>query len=150
VTAGDGAAIRSITDLAEGQEYTRTVTLSENEVAEFIRLSGDSALVHTDAAHAAAMGFPGRIVHGLLVGSMYSSLLGQHLPGPNTVITKISMDMLRPVLIGETLLYRITVKRLTPAVRAVTLGLSAANSAGEIVNSGTAVCVFRGGPELSL
>lgn len=137
------AAIGSIADLGEGQECSTSVTIGESEIDAFIRLTGDTAPVHTDANHARQLGFPDRIAHGLLVGSMYSTLLGLHLPGPNTVIVKLAMDLLQPVMLGDTLEYRVRVTRISEAVNSVTLSLSATNQHSQLVNRGSAICVFK-------
>lgn len=135
--------IASIADLREGQEHSASVTIGEREIDAFIVLTGDTAPVHTDAGHAARLGYSGRIAHGLLVGSMYSTLLGLHLPGPNTVIVKLSLDLVQPVMLGDTLEYRVQVTRLSEAVNTVTLSLSATNQRSQLVNRGSAICVFR-------
>ena len=120
------------------------ITIGEAELEAFVQLTGDTAPVHTDEAHAATLGYPGRIAHGLLIVSMYSKLLGLHVPGPNSVIFKLTAEMVKPVSVGDTLRYRVSVAGVNESVRAVTLALSASNQAGDIVNRGQAVCVFRG------
>ncbi len=130
-------------DMAEGQSVREEVTITEELLRGFVALSGDRAHAHTDAAHARAMGFPDRIAHGLLVGLPYSRLLGMRLPGGNTVIQKLQLDMLAPVGVGDTLLYSVVVERILPSVRAVVLSLRATNAQGEMVSRGSATCVFR-------
>ena len=135
--------IQSLADVRVGLAHRVSKTIREDELDAFTRLTGDAAPVHTDAQHAASLGFDGRIAHGLLIASMYSGLLGQHLPGPNTVIMKFACDMLRPVMVGDSLEYNVAVSGVSEATGAVTMAVSATNQRGEIVNRGTAVCVFR-------
>ena len=133
----------SIEDLGQGQSFDRQVTLTEERLRQFVELSGDSAPAHVDAAHARALGFRDHIVHGFLVSVPYSAMLGMHLPGSNTVIQKLQLDMVAPVFVGDTLNYTVTVERIVPAVRAVVLSLSARNERNEVVSRGSATCVFR-------
>lgn len=137
------AVIRDISQLEAGQEYTMSVTLGENVVDAFIGLTGDHAPVHVDASFAAAKGYDGRIAHGLLVGSFYSTILGCHLPGPNTVIGRVTLEMVAPVYVGDTLQYTVRVDKISEAVNTVMLVMSAANQNGATVNRGTAMCVFK-------
>ena len=130
-------------DLAEGQSVQEDVTITEESLEAFAALSGDRAPVHLDPAHARTMGFPDRIVHGFLVALPYSRLLGMRLPGGNTVIQKLGIDMLAPVRPGEVLTYSVVVQRIVPSVRAVILSLSATNADGDVVSRGSATCVFR-------
>jgi 3-hydroxybutyryl-CoA dehydratase len=130
-------------DLVEGQSVFDDVTITEELLQAFVSVSGDRAPLHTDRQHALDMGFPDRMAHGLLVGMPYSRLLGMRLPGANTVIQKLQLDMLAPVRVGDTLRYSVAVHRIVPAVKACVLSLSATNSHGEVVNRGSATCVFR-------
>lgn len=130
-------------DLVEGQSAGEEVTITEELLQAFVALSGDRAHAHTDAERARAMGFPDRIAHGLLVALPYSRLLGMRLPGGNTVIQKLQLDMLAPVGVGDTLLYSVVVERILPSVKAVVLSLHATNAQGEVVSRGSATCVFR-------
>ncbi len=121
----------------------RSVLIGEDHVRSFVALTADNAPVHVDVDHARSLGYDGPIAHGILVGSMYSQILGCVLPGPNTVIMKLALDMLKPVPVGETIEYQVTVSRLFEATRSVVLALSARDSAGEQVSRGTAVCLFK-------
>jgi 3-hydroxybutyryl-CoA dehydratase len=130
-------------ELSTGMTAARSVLIGEGEIEAFVRLTGDDAPVHIDETHARSMAYDKRIAHGFLVGSMYSQILGCELPGPETIIMKLSLDMLKPVYIGETIQYCVTVSRVSEATRSVVLDLSARNATGEQVSRGTAVCVYK-------
>jgi len=137
------AAIGNVSDLSIGQQCTSTVAIGEKELSGFIALTGDTAPLHTDSETAVRKGFAGRLAHGMLVGSFYSTILGCQFPGPNTVISRISLDMLKPVYIGDVLTYRVLVESISEAVSSVRLALSATNQHGHVVNKGMATCVFK-------
>ena len=136
------APARSAAELAPGAVVARRVTFTEAMVAGFAALVDDSAPVHVDAAFARASGFSGRIVHGFLLGSVFSGMLGQELPGPYSVINTVNLKMRRPVAQGETVDYEVRVEQVSEAVGAVVLTLLARNAAGETVLSGKATCSF--------
>jgi acyl dehydratase len=133
----------STADLREGQSVQESVTFDDAALEAFIRVSGDAAPVHTDAAHAASLGFAARVVHGFFVALPYSRMMGMRLPGPDTVIHSLHLDMPAPVFVGDTISYTVTVQRIAAAARAVVLSLDARNAAGQVVSRGTATCVFR-------
>src|SRR5258708_4562342 len=135
--------IKSIKDVVPGMSANRAVTITEGLIRQFVQLTGDDAPVHLSDDHAKALGFEGRIVHGLLIGSMYSELLGCQLPGPNSVILKLSLDMVKPVRIGQTIAFSVVVNRISEGARSVTLDLAGASPNNGQVSRGTAVCVFR-------
>ena len=95
----------SIEDLKEGQSWQETTHITSNLVETFMSLTQDQAPVHMDQNHAMLMGYEKPIVHGFLVGAGYSKILGMFLPGSNTVIHKIILEMLRPVFINDFLTY---------------------------------------------
>ena len=140
--ANDSRRLR-LSEIEVGQSERETVTITEEHLSRFIELSRDRALAHTDVEHARRMGFDRRVVHGFLVGLAYSRLLGMFLPGSNTVIHSVDMKMLAPVFVGDTLTYEAKVTRVLEPVRSVQLALSAVREGGEVVNKGSAICVFR-------
>ena len=133
----------SIEELSPGQIHEETVTITDGLLANFVALSQDRALAHVDPEHARKMGFEGCIVHGFLSSLPYSRILGMFLPGSDTVIHSLSVDMVSAVYVGDTLTYRVEVDRVLPAVRTVRLKLEAVNGRGEVVNRGSTTCVFR-------
>ena len=72
-------------------------SFSHDDVAAFIRLSGDANPIHLDPEAARAAGFDDVVVHGMLVGSLLSRLLGMRLPGPGTILLGQELRYRRPV-----------------------------------------------------
>ena len=124
-----------------GDEVSAHVDFSSQKVADFIALTGDDAEFHTSVTTARDHGFDGRIVHGLLVQSPLSTLLGTSLPGQHTVINSITSKFHAPTYIGEGVDYALRVTRLTPAVQAVLLEFEARVGDRKVL-SGTAMCSF--------
>lgn len=83
--------------LRPGSRATIEHTFSAEDVAAFARLSGDSNPIHLDAAAARRAGFDRPVVHGVLVGSLISRLLGTRLPGPGTILLSQELKYRRPV-----------------------------------------------------
>ena len=130
-----------ITDLEVGMTAHKSVTFTREMVESFISLVGDDALFHIDSAVAAKYGFKERIVHGLLVQAPLSAILAKQLPGPRSVINSVSVKFHSATYVNDEVNYALTVSKLSPAVRAVSLSLEA--RVGEtIVLSGSAICTF--------
>ena len=47
--------------------------------------------------------FSKQIVHGILVGSLLSNVIGMKLPGPGTIYMEQNLKFLKPVYIGDTI-----------------------------------------------
>jgi acyl dehydratase len=71
--------------LSVGQQAYIKKSFSAEEVRQFAELSLDKNPIHLDEQAAAKTVFGRRVVHGMLVASLFSALLGQHLPGEGTI-----------------------------------------------------------------
>jgi 3-hydroxybutyryl-CoA dehydratase len=131
----------SFGDLSIGMASERSYLFTEQRVETFSTLVDDKAPVHLDLEFAKNQGFEGRIVHGLFVQAIISGMLGNEIPGPKSVINSINMKMHSPVLVGQTVNYRIEIIALTPAVAAVSLNFSGMVDEKTVI-SGKALCSF--------
>lgn len=136
----------AFSDLSVGMTSRRSYLFSEERVEVFSALVDDRAPVHVDAMFAKRQGFEGKIVHGLFVQSILSGMLGNEIPGPNSIINSLSMKMHHPILIGHAVEYEIHITALTPAVAAISLSFSG-KVGGKIAISGKALCSFPQLPE---
>jgi 3-hydroxybutyryl-CoA dehydratase len=83
------------------QVSTQT-TVTEQDVIDFARVSGDHNPLHMDEEYAKTTQFKGRIAHGALTASYVSAILGNDLPGPGAVFMELNLQFVRPVRIGDT------------------------------------------------
>ena len=90
--------------------YTKTIT--ESDVYGFAELSGDYNDLHVDRAAAEKGPFGGRIAHGMLVGSLISTVLGTRLPGNGTIDLEQHLKFKKPVYIGDTVTAAVTVAEI--------------------------------------
>ena len=104
-----------VVNMYKGQTYTMTKKFTGEEVETFGNLTGDRNPVHFSEEAAKAAGFPGRIVHGMLLGSMFSEMMGVHLPGPGTIYMNQSLRFVQPVYLGEELTYSVKMVDHDPA-----------------------------------
>lgn len=77
-------------------------TITEQDVHSFAELSGDFNPVHVDKDEAEKSIFKKQIAHGMLVGSLISSVIGMKLPGPGTIYMEQNFTFLKPVFLGDT------------------------------------------------
>ena len=111
----------AINELEVGQTAEITRLVDEDAVRKFAEVSGDFNPLHMDEDYARRSPFRGRIVHGALVASFISCVLGNHLPGPGAVFAGMTMRFQRPVRIGDTVIARATVTEVDVRQRRATL-----------------------------
>ena len=109
----------TIEDLKPGMSESFSKTVSERDVALFGEISGDMNPVHFDEAYAKNTMFKGRIVHGVLVLSYLSTVLGTKMPGPGAIFMSQTTSFKAPVRIGDTVVATCTVREVVPEKRRV-------------------------------
>lgn len=87
--------------LQPGDSASIDHTFTAADVETFARLSGDDNPIHLNAEAARGAGFDREVVHGVLVTSLISRLLGTRLPGPGTILLGQQLRYLRPVHPGD-------------------------------------------------
>ena len=129
---------KTIQQLQVGDKAELRKTFIEEDVAEFARVSGDSNPAHMDENYAKTTQFKTRIVHGMLAGSLFSALLGTHLPGVGTIYRGQTLKFTRPVHFGEEITASVTVKELNTERNRAVFECLAVNPQGEPVIIGEA------------
>ncbi len=93
----------SFKELRIGQKGEITKKITEQDVEQFAALSLDNNPIHMDESFAAKTQFKQRIVHGMLVSSLISAVVGTKMPGPGSAWMDQSLRFLQPVHIGDTI-----------------------------------------------
>lgn len=89
-------------NISIGDSYTLKKTITETMVRQFAEFSGDYNPVHMDENYCRNHGLQTRIVHGMLILSFLSTLIGMYLPGEGTVWMSQSIDFIAPAKIDDT------------------------------------------------
>lgn len=126
-----------------GERAERTVTITDEHIEAFARLSGDRNPVHFDDGFARRIGFDGHIAHGAVTASLLSAVLGMDLPGPGSVFLEQRVRFLAPVRPGDTITGVLRVTKVRPDKPIVTLAATISNQAGTLVADGELVVLVR-------
>ena len=74
-------------DLKAGQKASLQKKITEDDLSHFIAITGDKNPLHVDALFAEQTFFGQRIAHGMLSASLFSTLVGMHIPGTPGLFT---------------------------------------------------------------
>lgn len=124
----------------KGSSYSFSRIITQEMVRDFARLSGDHNPVHMDEDYCRQHNLGERIVHGMLMLSLVSAMIGMYLPGPGSVWLSQSFDFFRPVRIGDELT---VTGRVLDIERSGILGSDIITMAVSISNNSNAV-IARG------
>lgn len=129
---------KSIHELKVGDSAQFSKTVTETDVNDFARVTGDFNPLHIDQAYAEKTIFKGRIAHGALAIGLLSNVFGNMLPGPGTIHLSHEARFLAPVRIGDTITARIEVIELIPEKNRAKFKKTCTNQNGQEVVTGTA------------
>jgi 3-hydroxybutyryl-CoA dehydratase len=90
-------------DLQIGLKQEFDATFTAEDASRFAALSGDMNPLHVDGDYAAAAGFPGPVLFGMLTSALYSRLVGVYLPGKFALLQGIDLDFSSPCHAGDQL-----------------------------------------------
>ena len=122
-----------------GDKASRSKVFTQDEVKVFAQISTDTNPIHLDADFAAASVFGQRIVHGMLVSSLFSGLLGAELPGEGTIYLGQNLSFKAPVPVGDEVTASVEVIKIREDKPIVTLRTLCIDSQGKVVVDGEAV-----------
>ena len=137
------AAELTFRDIALGQTFEVERTFTADDVQRFAALSGDWSPLHVDPAYAVSTEFGGCVLHGMLLASLFSQLVGMHVPGKLALYLGQDLAFRRPVLVGEPVRASAKVTGKNEATATLALATEIRNSAGLVVVSGTAKVKVR-------
>jgi len=132
-------------DLKVGQKASLTKTITEEDLSHFIAITGDTNPLHVDEHFAAQTFFGQRIAHGMLSASLFSTLVGMHIPGIGAIFKSQTLEFLRPVHIGDTLCAWFEITAIDAADERIEIKSWIENQDGDIVIEGkTIASLLRG------
>lgn len=91
-----------ISDFSVGQHASLQKTITDDDVVHFIAITGDTNPLHVDEEFAAQTFFGGRVVHGMLTASIFSTMVGMFIPGTGAIYRSQTLNFLAPVRVGDT------------------------------------------------
>ena len=126
-------------NLRIGQSASIERSFTKEDVIAFTKLSMDTNPEQLDEEYAKTTVFKDNIVHGFLVGSLISAVIGTMLPGPGSIYLHQEMDFRRPVYIGESVKATVTVESIRTDKPIIRLSTKCMNDRHEEVIDGFAV-----------
>jgi 3-hydroxybutyryl-CoA dehydratase len=115
-------------ELSVGEQVSFSVSVTEALVEEFSRISGDRSPLHMDAAFAKTTPLGGRVAHGMIVGALFSRLIGMHLPGKYSLYLSQTLHFHKPIALGAEIEVRGEIMHKTDAFKAVVIRTSATDA----------------------
>ncbi len=84
-----------------GDIFSFEYFVNESTVFKFAELTGDFNPLHVDESYAKETSFGGRIVHGMLLASLFSTLVGMLCPGERALYLSQDISFRSPLFFGK-------------------------------------------------
>lgn len=104
-----------------GSVYEFEKIISKEMVMDFADISGDFNPLHVDEDFGIISQFGKNVVHGMLLSSFFSALVGMYCPGRDSLYLSQSLNFCQPVFFGEKIIVRGTVKDKNESVQIIVL-----------------------------
>lgn len=130
--------IKSIEEYHVGDRAEVRHTITIEDVQAFADLTGDYNPLHLNADFAKETSFKKPVVYGMLSASFISTLIGMKIPGPGALWTSQTLQFLKQVFVGDTLLVEAVVKQISTAAHTMVLQIAAYNQEKQPVLEGEA------------
>ncbi|QWC00034.1 MaoC family dehydratase [Mycoplasmatota bacterium] len=128
----------TIQQLKLGDSASTKKVFTEKDVLSFAEVSTDFNPAHVDKEYPKETMFKKQIVHGMLVGSLFSAIFGVQMPGLGSIYTKQSLKFTKPVYFGDEIEASVTVKEIILDKNRVVFDCVAKNQNNEVVIVGEA------------
>lgn len=117
----DKAANLSYSDINKGDVYSFKRNISKQDVMCFAELIGDFNPLHVDANFGKKSQFKGNIAHGMLAGSLFSTLVGMQCPGEKSLYVSQTLNFRHPIYYDDTVIVKGTVIDKSDSIKTITL-----------------------------
>ena len=128
-------------ELAVGDTFSRSVTITDTHLVMSAGLLGDFNPLHVDEEFARKSRFGGRILHGMMTSAIMGGPVGMHFHGTAVAYLEHNARFLAPVRPGDTLAIEWTIDALIPKPRhgagIVEMTGSATNQDGVVTTQAT-------------
>ena len=125
-------------DVEMGQKSHREMTITEEMVEAYARITGDYNPLHFDSEFAGRTRFERLIVQGGITTGLLNALVAMDMPGPGSVFMEQSWKFPRPVFIGDTIRAKATVTSVHETKPIAGIDVVITNQNGEEVLTGRA------------
>lgn len=137
------ADVRPFDEIQIGMEFSFEHAFSYEDVWQFAQLSGDFSPLHVDPEYAASTEYGKCVVHGILLASLFSRLVGMRIPGKPALYLGQDLTFRRVVLVDELIRVSAKVTSKTEATRSIILATEIKLQDGKTAVSGMAKVKVR-------
>ena len=113
------------------------IKVTESLVNDFAKLSGDFSPIHINEDFAKSKKFKGKIVHGMLLASFLSRMVGMYLPGKHALYLSQSLEFHNPCFVNDEITVSSIVNDKSESTKIIKTDSKILNNKNEVLLNGT-------------
>ena len=119
------------------------VDITQSMVDDFAKISGDFNPIHMNEEFAKSTKFGGKIVHGMLLASFLSQMVGMYLPGKYALYTSQSLEFKNPCFVGDEITVSSIITDKSNSTKIIKLESNITNHKNQILLHGEGRIIVR-------
>ena len=119
------------------------VNITQLLVDEFAKISGDFSPIHVDDEFAKSTKFGRKIVHGMLLASLLSRMVGMYLPGKYALYSSQTLEFHNPCFIGDEILVSSVVTDKSESTKIIKIESKITNKKNDLLLHGEGRIIVR-------
>ena len=119
------------------------ITITESMIDDFAKISGDYNPLHMDEKFAQSRDFKNRVCHGMLLGSLFSRLIGMYVPGKYGLYFSQTLNFVNPTIVDDTVTVTGKVISKSESTRIIELKTTIKNSSHVLVDGKAKVVLSK-------
>ena len=119
------------------------VVITQSLVDDFAKISGDFSPLHMNEEYAKSTKFQNKVVHGMLLASFLSRMIGMYLPGKHALYTSQSLEFHNPCFVGDEIIVSSIVVDKSESTKIIKIESKIRNIKNKILLSGIGKIIVR-------
>ena len=112
-------------------------------IDDFAKISGDYNPLHMDEKFAQSRDFKNRVCHGMLLGSLFSRLVGMYIPGKYGLYFSQTLNFVNPSIVNDTVTITGKVISKSESTKIIELKTTIKNSSHVLVDGKAKVILSK-------
>ena len=119
------------------------VNITQSLVDDFAKISGDFSPIHMNDEFAKSTKFGKKIVHGMLLASLLSRMVGMYLPGKYALYSSQTLEFHNPCFIGDKILVSSVVNDKSESTKIIKIESNITNMKNDLLLHGEGRIIVR-------
>jgi len=119
------------------------IAITESMIDDFAKISGDYNPLHMDEKFAQSRDFKNRVCHGMLLGSLFSRLIGMYVPGKYGLYFSQTLNFVNPTIVDDAVTVTGKVISKSESTKIIELKTTIKNSSHVIVDGKAKVILSK-------